>query len=58
MLYPLFRIDEDENNFMNNLEEYVKLVKEDNISNPDITEFQSNRAMMTVRATHAFKIYK
>ena len=57
VLYPIFRIDEDENNFMNNLEEYVKLVKKDNISNPDITEFQSNRAMMTVRATHAFKIY-
>ena len=57
-LFPIIRFDEDENNYMEFLEEYVKLVEKDNITNPDITEFYTNRAMMTVRATFAYNIYK
>ena len=58
IIFPIMRVDEDENNYMNNLEEYIKLVNKDNITNPDITEFYGNRVMMSVRATHAYKIYK
>ena len=58
ILFPILRLDEDENNYLKLLEEYVKLVEKDNITNPDITELFSNRAMITVRATQAFKIYK
>ena len=57
-LYPILRIDEDEDNYMKLLEEYVELVNKNNITYPDITEFCGNRAMMSVRATHAYKIYK
>ena len=57
-IYPIMRIEEDEKDYMEFLEEYVNLVKKDNITYPDITEFHSNRAMMSVRATQAYKIYK
>ena len=50
--------NEDENNYMKYLENYIKLVNKDNITNPDIAELYANRAMITVRATHAYKIYK
>ena len=57
-LFPIMRVDEDEKNYMKFMDEYVKLVNKDNISNPDITEFYGNRVMMSVRATQAYKIYK
>ena len=58
VLFPIIRIEENEDNYMNNLEEYVKLVEKDNITNPDITEFHGNRVMVSVRATDAYRIYK
>ena len=57
-LYPILRVDEDENSYLKNLEKYIELVNKDNLTNPDITEFHSKRAMITVRATKAYDIYK
>ena len=43
---------------MENLDNYVKFVNENNLTNPDITELYSNRVMITVRATQAYEIYR
>lgn len=57
-LFPILRVDEDENNYLEYLDNYVKFVNENNLTNPDITELYSNRVMITVRATQAYEIYR
>ena len=43
--------------YQQQLTEYVKLVKKDNLTYPDITESVGYKIMLTMRATDAYKIY-
>ena len=57
VVFPTFRKDENETEYKVNLEKWVNLVKKLDKVYPDITEFYSDRLLLTVRATDAYNIY-
>lgn len=57
VVFPTYRINTNETAYKEILEEWINLVNKDDKIYPDITEFFSNRLILTVKATHAYKIY-
>jgi len=56
-LFPIIKLGGDETEYKQKLVECINLNKKDNKTYFDITELYSNRAMITVRASAAYKIY-
>jgi len=56
-LFPIIKLGGDETEYKQKLIECINLNKKDNKTYFDITELSSNRAMITVRASDAYKVY-
>ena len=56
-LFPIFRLNDNEDEYKNALLEYKKLYEQDNKIYFDITELVSLRTIMTLKASEAYKKY-
>jgi hypothetical protein len=57
IFYPIFRLNDNENEFKKFLNDYILLYKENINTYLNITEFYSNKILITVSATDANEIY-
>ena len=53
ILFPIFKLDDDEEKYVQNLKEYI-----DNDPYLDMTEIEGDNIMISVKASDAYKIYK
>ena len=56
-LFPTYKIGGNKEKYLEELKECINLNKKNNKTYFDITELSSNKAMITVRASDAYKIY-
>ena len=57
ILFPIFKKDGNEEEYRQNLINYIELYKENNKSYLDITELVGDKIMITVKASDAYEIY-
>ena len=56
-LFPVFRLNDDEDEYLDNLEEYIELCKKNKDTYLDMTEIIGDNIMLSVKATDAYKVY-
>ena len=57
ILFPIFKLNDNEEKYIQNLNDYIELYKKNEDSYLDITELVSDKIMITVKASDAYKIY-
>ena len=57
ILFPIFRLNDDEETYKQNLLDYIELYKKNEDSYLDITELVGDKIMISVKASDAYKIY-
>ena len=57
IVFPIFRINDDEKKYQQALFDYIQLYNKNTDEYLDITELSSDKLMISVKATDAYKIY-
>ena len=57
LLFPTFKLDDDEEKYNQNLKEYIELCNKNENTYIDMTELESDNIMISVKATDAYKVY-
>ena len=57
ILFPIFKLDDDEEQYIEDLREYIELYNKNKKTYLDITELASDNIMITVKASDAYKMY-
>lgn len=56
-LFPIFKLNDDEGEYIKNLEEYIDLYKKNEGTYLDMTEITGDNILISVKATDAYKVY-